>query len=296
MSRPIPAVLLLGDFTRAGSLRHLQAVAARGFATLVVDMPAGCGQPARWPGGAEPTEPTETAGIAGIRVIEIVDRAVAWSRRYGIRGALALHDEYVDAAALVADLLALPTPGLRAAQVCRSDRLRRRYLATWSPRWELLPPGRGARAAAGWTAFPAVVGPVGSAGRPVQDMAELRAAADAFGRNTPLVVEERPLGSEHSVESLSIDSEVRHLEMTAHREAAEGPPAPPRPPQLAADDRRRLAETHRAVLQRLEFDSGVAHATYRQVPGRTPVLLGIAAVPAPESAMTHLWPAGEDPH
>ena len=107
----------------------------------------------------------------GRRRAAISRRCLAWARRLrrsrrllparGIRDA---------AAAVVADLLGLPAPGLRAARVCRNKYLQRRYLAAWSPRSDARRPATGRDGPAdGWTGSRRCVKPVGrsaSSGRP----------------------------------------------------------------------------------------------------------------------------------
>lgn len=282
MSERIPAVLLLGGVDLATDRRYLRAAAKRDLTVLVVDEPADlvgrwhgddpvcAGDPAPVATGDDPA-PAATAGLAATESTEIVDRAAAWARRYDIRGVCPLHERYVEAAALVADLFDLPSPGLRAARVCASGYLQSRYLAAWRPRCDTVAPSGRAEIVAGWTRYPATVAPVGRAAatgaRLVRDAAELRAALGAYPPNQRLAIEEQPPGREYTIDSLSLRGELRRLDVTPRH-------APPS--RLDAEDRRRLTDTHAAILARLAFDTGPVHAGYRQVPGRPPTLTGIA--------------------
>ncbi|MFI7544742.1 hypothetical protein [Actinoplanes sp. NPDC049599] len=116
------SVLLLGGVDATTNRRYLDAVTGRGLTPLVVDTRTG-----NWPGGV-PSAPLEA-----IRITEIADQAATWSGRHTIAGVWAPDPHYTDAAAVVADLLGLPSPGLRAAAACHHPHLRRRYLPEWSP-------------------------------------------------------------------------------------------------------------------------------------------------------------------
>jgi hypothetical protein len=194
-----PAIVLLG----AADRRYLSAAAGRGLTVLLVD-----------PDGPAGTR-AEAARLEPLRITEIVDRAADWAGRYSIRGVCALQGAYVDAAAMVADLLGLPSPGLRAAGACLHEGLRRHYLAALSPR------------------------------------AEVGAAGPAY-----------------TMDCLVLRGEIRRLDIC---------PAP------SPADRQSLTATHTAILARLGFGTGTAHARYRLISGR-PVLIGLAAHPRADAA------------
>lgn len=106
----VPAELLLGD---------PQAGAMTGRTALVVSEPP-C-----------PPDAADHLGLAPIRLAEIIDAAASWSQRFAIRAVRAFDSRYLDAAALIGDLLGLPSPGLRAARVCGDMTVQRLYLAPW---------------------------------------------------------------------------------------------------------------------------------------------------------------------
>ncbi|HSV64852.1 MAG TPA: ATP-grasp domain-containing protein [Mycobacteriales bacterium] len=301
---PNPAVLLLGGLSVAWNQRYLDAAHARGLAVLVADAPGPHVAPllAGWPASRPLAEVAELppGDVAGI-----VDRAATWSARYDIRGVCCLREEYVEATAWVADLLALPAPGLRAARVCRNKYLQRRYLAAWSPAAELVGPDRRADAVQEWTRFPLVVKPVGrlasSGVRLVSGSWELRDCFADYGADEVLLFEERLLGQEYSVESLSQSGQLRYTEVTEKRTTEHGSayfvemghttPAP----GLVATDRTALLAAHEAVLARLGFGTGMAHAEYRLTGDGAVRLIEIAVRPPGDSILALHWLATGTP-
>jgi ATP-grasp domain len=273
-----PAVVLLGGLVATWNHRFLTAAYDRGLAVLLVDSPdkgLGAARAAGTAaGGDHPWARVAELGEhdpadAG----QVLDTCLAWARRYDIRGACALREEYVPATALVADALDLPSPGARASRVCRNKYLQRRYLARWSPHSELVTPDRRAAAVAGWSRYPAVVKPVGrlasSGVHLVHDAGELRASLPAYAAAEVLLLEERVVGPEYSVESLSRHGVSRYAEVTAKRtteddgepwfvELGHTTPAP-----LGDEPRDRLLTTHEEILRRLDFGTGMAHGEYR---------------------------------
>ncbi|MFD0823900.1 acetyl-CoA carboxylase biotin carboxylase subunit family protein, partial [Micromonospora zhanjiangensis] len=167
------------------------------------------------------------------------------------------------------------------------------------PASTLVPPGDRDRAAAGWRAYPAVVKPVGrlasSGVRLVTDAVELRECLAGYPPEETLLFEERATGQEFSVESLSRAGRLRYAEVTRKRTTEEesawfvetGHTTPP--PELDPAARRELLATHRAVLDRLDFGTGMAHAEYRLGPGGRPVLIEIAARPPGDSILALHW-------
>ncbi len=307
MSRP-PALILLGGLAVAWNQRFLDAAQARDLAVLIVDAPSQhAGELLEgWPGTGH-----ALAAVAEIRlapaadVAGIVDQSAAWARRYLIRGVCSLREDYVEPAAVVADLLDLPSPGLRAARVCRNKYLQRQYLAPISPASTLVEAGRRNDAAAGWTTFPAVVKPVGrsasSGVRLVADGAELRGCLGDYPPGETLLIEARVDGQEYSVESLSRDGAVRHLGLTRKRTTEKhteffvemGHTTPP--PDLSDTEHRQLAATHAAVLDRLRLRTGIAHAEYRLTADGRAVLMEVAVRPPGDSIMALHWLASGAP-
>lgn len=247
MSANAPAAVVLLGEVASGSRRDLvRRVAESGYEPLVLGSDGELG------------------------AVEAIDRAVTWSAGYSIGAVFPLDDIYVEAAAWIADLLAIPGPSLRAATACGGRDLPPGYLDAWTARSRLVPPGDREACAAEWSAFPARLEQVGrSAGRRVRtvdDRDELLAGFAAAGPNRVLLVEELPLGEERVVESVSVGGAVARFETTGGR-APEG------------DDLNQLSHTHAAILRRLDFGAGVARARYRQLPGRPPTLIAFAVGP-----------------
>ncbi|MER8184448.1 ATP-grasp domain-containing protein [Kitasatospora sp. NPDC094015] len=300
-NRP-PALLLVGGLTVAWNQRYLDAARDRGLAVLVLDAPTAAAaallaDPES--AGLAPGTLAEAALVAADDHAALADRAAGWARTYDIRGVCCLREEYVEGTALVADLLGLRSPGLRAARVCRNKHLQRRYLADWSPVSALVAAGARERIAAGWQDFPLVVKPVGrlasSGVRLAADRTQLLDSLGAYGPEETLLFEQRAAGPEYSVESLSLDGEVHYLGTTEKRttevsgdyfvEMGHTTPAPGLDPQA----REALHAVHRAVLARLDFRTGMAHAEYRVAPDGRITLIEIAARPPGDSIMALHW-------
>jgi hypothetical protein len=235
---------------------------------------------------------------------KLLEQVVAWGERYRIRAVLAFGEEYVEPAAIVADYLGVPSPGLRAARVCRNKLLQRRYLAGFSPLSRLLTaderaagePGRTGPEQIAWDTYPAVVKPVGrqasSGVRRVSGPAELVAALSEYEPGEPVLVEQLAEGHEISVEALVQNGAVLFSSPTGKRtnegggdffvEMGHTVPDPELDPELTA----RVLEVNRQVLRRLDFRDGIAHAEYRVGAHGVPVLMEIAARAAGDSILT----------
>jgi hypothetical protein len=224
-------------------------------------------------------------GDPGSFTAEVIARALAWRRRYRIKGVYAVGEVLVEQAGLLADALELPSPGLRATRACRSKYLQRWYLPEWSPPSLVVPPARRADLERPPLEFPVVVKPASrhsSSGVHSQPSWEsLRAGLAAYPADETVLVEQRIVGQEHSVESLVqggrvvFDSVTRKetTESTASTfvELAHSVPND----QTGVD--RALVEASRRVLERLSFEDGVAHSEWRVDPEGRPFLMEIAA-------------------
>ena len=292
-----PAVILLGGMVASWNHRYLHAAQRRGLEILLLDgAQSGLDELRRAATPGHPlAEVTEHAVQPAEDTGQVLDACLAWARTYDVRGVCCLREEYVPAAALVADLLGLPFPGLRAARVCRNKYLQRRYLRDWGPRAELVVPARRSAAVAAWDRYPAVVKPVGrlasSGVRLVRTEEEAHACLSAYAPEEVLQLEERTIGPEFSVESLSRNGTCRYAEITEKRTTEGTSPyfvelghtTPPT--SLGREDRAALLATHHAVLDRLRFGTGIAHGEYRVTgPGRV-VLTEIAARPPGDGIM-----------
>lgn len=303
-----PAVILLGGMVATWNHRFVQAARRRGLAVLLVDGPTtglaglvGLVGPVEQSGSAGPGHPLRgVADCAERRADEpgdVLEACLAWTRRWDVRGICSLREEFVAAAALVADLLGLPSPGLRASRVSRNKFLQRRYLSAWSPRSDLVVPAARAARVKEWDRFPAVVKPVGrlasSGVQLVLTRVELRDALDVYEPEEVLQFEERTVGPEYSVESLSRNGQCLYVEVTEKRttegdspyfvELGHTTPAV----NLTESARTDLLAAHAAVLDRLQFDTGIAHGEYR-VTGRGRVVLTEVAVRPPGDSILAL--------
>jgi len=302
MSDRRPVLLLAGGLVTAWNQRFIAAALARGLDLLILDEPSpraerlltGCAEP------EHPLRPIADAFLVHpASLTEAVDRVARWRTEYDIRGACCLREEFVETTSVVCDLLGLPHPGLRAGRVCRNKYLQRQYLAQWSPGSTVVVPARRQPIAAGWDEFPLIVKPVGrlasSGVRQVADKPTLARCLADYGADEVLLFECRVAGPEYSVESLSAGGRVLYLEVTEKRttevasdffvELGHTTPAP----RLHAAARARLAATHRAILERLEMDTGMAHAEYRIGADGRPWVIEIAVRPPGDSIMALHW-------
>lgn len=204
-----------------------------------------------------------------------------------IVAALSCGEVFVEPCGVVADLLGLAGPGLRASRVCRNKQLQRAYLADWSPRSAYVAPEARSRAARLAPGFPCVLKPVGrmssSGVRRADDPVQLGALVAAAPPGEGLLVEELVDGAEFSVEALVRDGRVVWENVTAKltneaggvffTELGHVVPAA----GLGDRDRSALVSASRAVLAALEFRDGISHAEFRLRSGERPVLMEIAA-------------------
>lgn len=294
------AVVILGAMFGARYPRLVPAASARGLKVLGIEVPTEGYRRFDQARRASRTHPladiAELSWIAGTRHEEILEQVIRWRCCHRIAGVLALGENFVEAAGVVADYLGLPSPGLRAARVCRNKLLQRRYLADWSPlSWLLAPDRREARARA-WERFPAVVKPIGreasSGVRRVDDRAGLLCTLGEYEAAEPLLLEQLVTGHEVSVETLVHDGEVIFESITGKRTnecggaffAEMGHTAPD--PYLNDLERATVSGANRAVLARLGFRDGIAHAEYRIGQDGGPVLMEIAARAAGDSILS----------
>ncbi|SEM56626.1 ATP-grasp domain-containing protein [Streptacidiphilus jiangxiensis] len=229
-----------------------------------------------------------TVGVEGGFTADTVAQVLAWRARYELSGVLAAGEMLVEQTGVVADLLGLPSPGLRATRVCRNKYLQRAYLAGLSPAAVVLPPGGRAEAAAEAGAslsFPAVLKPSGrrssSGVRTVADPAELAACLADYPAEETLLVEEYVHGPEYSVEALVDNGRVVFESVTAKGtneggagrfvELSHTVPEPPGPARDA------LLAANRTVVAALGFGSGVIHSELRLTPDGRALLMEAAA-------------------
>lgn len=297
-----PALAIFGGLAVAWNQRYLHAARARDLAVLLLDNPGPTAATLvrAWRDGDPSLSAVAEICLAPAGdLASIADEAAAWSTRYAIRGVCSIKEDYVEPAAVVADMIGLPSPGLRAARVCRNKYLQRRYLAPWSPASTLVSTGQREELARSWAWFPAVVKPVGrlasSGVRLVRDPAALHACLAEYGEAETLLVEERVFAPEYSVESLSHDATVCYAGVTEKKTTEQdseffvemGHTTPS--PGLSARDQQRLLTSHAEILRRLDFRTGIAHAEYRVTPTDAVRLMEIAVRPPGDSIMALHW-------
>ncbi|WP_042383879.1 ATP-grasp domain-containing protein [Streptacidiphilus melanogenes] len=263
------AVIFCGAAALSWNPDFLHAARARGLRVLAVETPA-----ARYADSALLTGDSGPDALAWVDAGEtsaLLAVVRDWARAYEVVGICALREDWVEPVGLAADLLETPGIGLRASRACRDKSLQRGYLAAWSPRHTVLPPGdRGA--ASHWDGFPAVLKPTGrSASSGVVALADrdgLRQALTAYPDDEPLLLEERVYGPEFSVESLVRGGDVVFSGITGKRTTEETDGgfvevAHTVPADVSAPLGDALLEANRQVLRRLDVRDGIIHAEYR---------------------------------
>ena len=299
------ALVLLGAMLGARYPDLIPAARARGLAVLGIDASTPRARRFDQARREVPGHPlaalAELEWIGGDQHEEVIQQVLDWHAVYGIRGVLAYGEDYVEVAALIADLLGLPGPGLRAARVCRNKLLQRRYLQEYGPVSELVGPANRAEVPRRWSAYPAVVKPLdGTASSGVERVDEAGQLAEALAArppDVPLLVEELVQGHELSVESVVHRGEVLFACPTGKRtNERRGRDTKARffvelghtVPDCELSDAARAAvlQTNGEVLRRLDFRDGIAHAEYRIAADGHPRLMEIAARPAGDNILT----------
>jgi hypothetical protein len=215
----------------------------------------------------------------------VIAAAHSWRARYNVVGLYAVGETLVEPTGLLADAFGLPAPGLRASRVCRSKYLQRWYLPEFSPAWVVLPAGGYDPAELDAVTFPAVVKPAGrhssSGVETVCDRAELDAALTTFPGHETVLVEEKVLGQEFSVENLVQDGKILFESVTVKdtteshtRSFVELVHSVPSGRGDVADT---LLAANHELLDRLAFENGITHAEWRIDERGRPVLMEIAA-------------------
>jgi hypothetical protein len=298
MTHDEEAVVVLGAMFAGRYPQLFPAAGRRGLTVLGVDAPSSFTQTVDAARRSVPGHPlaaiTELAWIAGDAHEEVIEQVLTWQCRYRIRGVLAFGESFVEAAGVVTDLLGLPSPGLRASRVCRNKHLQRRYLPEHSPRSMLVggaaagpSTSSGQIGGADWSVFPAVVKPTGreasSGVQRVDDPADLERALGDYDAGEGVLVEELVVGHEVSVESLVQGGRIVFASVTGKltTEASSeffvemGHTVPD--PDLGEVQRAALLAANAAILSRLQFADGIAHAEYRIRADGTVALMELAA-------------------
>jgi hypothetical protein len=208
-----------------------------------------------------------------------------WEATYEFVGVCAIGEVLVEQAGLVADRYGLRSPGLRASRVCRSKHLQRWYLPRFAPDYTVIPPVERERVPLERLDYPVVVKPASrhsSSG--VAEVANARACRErvlAYPAHETVLVEERVIGPEFSVEALVQAGSVVFISATAKRTTEEtdggfteiGHTLPYR-----GEHEKALIEVTRELLAALDFQDGMAHAEWRvRASDGRPVLMEVAA-------------------
>ncbi|MFJ9697292.1 acetyl-CoA carboxylase biotin carboxylase subunit family protein [Kitasatospora sp. NPDC101183] len=305
-----PAFIIFSDLSKIGpSLTELRE---RGFAVLAVSQKQGSAMVQK---GIEllgtPGHPFADLAEVSLRdatdISGIADQASRWAGRYDVRGVLVNAEVYVDAGQVVADMLGLPNPGWRASTVCRNKLLQRRYLSAWSPVSVLVtvPAGGVANRSEAQELASEYTGPFPVAIKPLDRESSIgvrvlengSALADALAAQAPgsrLLVEERVRGREFNVDTLVGDGKPIVTLLTqkgTNEDSTEffvelvhtTPPA-----NLSEHETALITEAQLAVVDRLGFENGYAHAEYRITDDGRVLLMEIAAR-APGDGCLHLY-------
>ncbi|WP_199536919.1 ATP-grasp domain-containing protein [Spongiactinospora gelatinilytica] len=285
------AFVLTGSFhVISRNPRYLSELRARGLKILV--MTPASGRAAALAAAAEPGNPA--TAVADFAFVEgdvkkdgsFLPGSIAavrrWLDEHTIVGICAVGETMVEPTGVVADALGLRSPGLRATRACRSKYLQRLYLPEFSPASQVLPPGGREPAAA---RYPVVVKPASrhssSGVWTARDEAELRGRLAEYPDYETLLVEEKVIGPEYSVETLVQDGKVIFASVTFKRttdqdadtfvELAHTVTAQP------GRERNALLDANRRMLEKLDFQDGIAHAEWRLTDDGTPYLMEVAA-------------------
>lgn len=233
-----------------------------------------------------------------------------WPATHHLAGVCGLREDWVEAAAWLAEALGVPSPGLWAARAGRDKSVQRVLLREWSPRFQIVPAGADHQAG-GWDTYPAVVKPVGRTGSSgvaeVSGRREAAIALERLGSSETALIEERVYGPEYSVESMVQHGEVVFsgitvkvtVEGATHAFAEVSHTVGPGRVHEREDE---LRSVNAAVLRTLRVRDGVVHSEYRMTAdgirvmevncrtagGNIPTLYGLATGRLFESAIVDI--------
>lgn len=215
--------------------------------------------------------------IAGVR---------RWLEEYTIVGICTVGETLVEPSAVVADALGLRAPGPRAGRACRSKYLQRLYAPEFSPGSQIIP-AAGRASLTTRVGFPAVLKPAArhssSGVWTVRDEQELRERVADYPDYETLLVEEKVVGPEYSVESLVQDGKVIFSWMLRKGTTDQHDDTFVELSHTLANEPCRerdiLLEANQRLLELLDFRDGIAHAEWRLTADGTPYLMEVAARP-----------------
>lgn len=290
MKRP-EAFILFGGLATAWWPLFMDTLVSSDLAVLVIDEPDPSVPPLLEQYRRQPDHPyssiRECIQFEPQNHPAVLRQVASWQQRYHLRGVCCIWEPFVQVSGLVADFLHLPSPGLRATQVCRNKLLQRLYLREWSPACTPLHPQQREAVGASFDHFPAVLKPTGrSSSSGVQRISTREGLSDAL-QNYPaeelLLLEHLVVGREYSVETLvrhgrpffagitqkqTNEDEGRFFVELSHTVPATN---------LSPAEYERILQTNERVLARLGFEQGIAHAEYRLTEQGEVFLMEIAA-------------------
>jgi hypothetical protein len=216
---------------------------------------------------------------------DVISAARSWRDSYTIIGVYAVGETLVEQTGLLADALALASPGLRATRACRSKALQRWYMPEFSPSAVIVPGGKRDSVAPDQVVFPAVVKPASrhssSGVETVFDGGELRKQLATYPEHEVVLVEEKVHGQEFSVESLVQDGKTLFASVT-RKETTESHTRSfvelaHTVPNDRTDAQAAILDANQRMLDRLAFENGITHAEWRLDAAGRPFLMEVAA-------------------
>ncbi|RUT66544.1 hypothetical protein CKG00_09205 [Morganella morganii] len=207
-----------------------------------------------------------------------------WRKLYQIVGTFAVGETLVEPTGLIADALGIRSPGLRATRVCRSKYLQRFYLKAFSPDSVMVPPEQRDRIDLSALAYPLIMKPAtrhsSSGVLSIETPQQAHRALADYPAHETLLLEQKIVGQEYSVETLSQQGEVIFASAThkvttdSHAntfvELAHTVPNQDKNSTL-------LLEATKQVLITLGFKDGIAHTEWRVDHNGRPWLMEIAS-------------------
>lgn len=308
MTAPLPgeakpaAFILTGAFSIVCSDSiYIDYLAGRGLKVLLITAAhwreralAAAGDPAHPASSLEEVAFVDgSAESDGSFLPGVIECAQRWRDQYTVVGVYAVGETLVEPTGLMADFFGLPFPGLRATRACRNKYLQRWYLPEWNPAWLLIPPGGRESFNRDVIRFPAVVKPAtrhSSLGvQAVHDHGELADHLRTYPEHETVLVEQRIVGQEFSVESLSQDGKVLFTSVTQKgttdvhsRFFVELAHTVPSRRDSAWDT---VCQANELMLDRLGVENGLTHAEWRVDGQGNAYLMEVAARPPGDGIM-----------
>ncbi|MCX2829633.1 ATP-grasp domain-containing protein [Bacillus pseudomycoides] len=217
----------------------------------------------------------EFALINPNEIQKVLSQILIWKNSYEIKGVYTIRESFVEILGLVADYLGLPSPGLRASQVCRNKFLQRLYFDKWSPSYVCLTPEqRNEVTAIRDQSFPAILKPISREGSSgvlrVNSQGEMMQALEQeYASDETVLIEQYIRGREYSVETLIQNKKIifscptqkrtNELKGNCFVEMAHTVPAA----NLKEEEYQKLLDINREIVKKLNFKNGISHAEYK---------------------------------